>query len=120
MPQVLVRPGRAHLAVDARLIVAGVPAEPETVAVDTGERLDRAHALLDERMRRRGDVVLQRDRLSAIGDPAAHGANPSPAPPAMFSTATAGGKAGGPLVQSRPLCLFNDTATTAGPPFLSC
>src|SRR5262249_38360620 len=72
MAQVLVRPRRAHLAVETRLIVTRVPAEPEAVAVDAGERLDRAHALLDQRVRGRRDVVLERDRLSPIGDPAAH------------------------------------------------
>src|SRR5207302_6870 len=96
MPQGLVRPRRAHLAVEAGLVVAGVPAEPESVAVDAGERLDRAHALLDERMCGRGDVVLERDRLSPIGDPAAHGESVISVPRARFNTALAQGKAGGP------------------------
>src|SRR5205814_9247332 len=73
MPQVLVGPRRPHRAVEARLVVAGVPAETEAVAVDAGQRFERPHALLDERMARRRDVVLERDRFSAIGDPAAHG-----------------------------------------------
>src|SRR5262249_56994989 len=85
MPEVFVRPRGAHLAIQPGLLMAAVPAEPEAVAVDAGKRLDRAHALLDERMRRRGNVVLERDRLSPIGDPAAHGANPFPAPRTRFN-----------------------------------
>src|SRR5207244_1356073 len=35
-------------------------------------------ALHDQRMRRRSDVLLERDGLPAIGDPAAHRALPNP------------------------------------------
>src|SRR5262249_53951220 len=72
--QVLVRPGRANLAIEAGFRVLAVPAEAETVAVGGGGRFERPDALLDQRMRRGGDVVFERDRLPAIGNPTAHSA----------------------------------------------
>src|ERR1700676_5252687 len=75
--QVLVRPGRPDLAVEPRLRMGAVPAQPKTVAVDAGGRLERVDALGHKRMRRLGDVMLERGRFSAIGDPAAHKALPS-------------------------------------------
>ncbi len=65
VPQVLVGPGRAHLAVKAGVGVLGVvPAEPEAVAVQAGDRLLRPHALDDEGVGRRGDVAFQGDGLT--------------------------------------------------------
>ena len=73
MAQVLVRPGRPHLAIEPGLgVLRVVPAEPEAVAIGRGVALQRAHALHDERMRGRRDVALELDGFTAIGDPAAH------------------------------------------------
>src|SRR5687767_3515939 len=86
MAQVLVRPGRTHFAIEARLTVMRViPAEPEAVAVGRGIALQRTHALHHERMCRRRDVMLELDGFSAIGDPAAHRAIP---PGAMITPET--------------------------------
>src|SRR5580704_1447896 len=49
-----------------------VPAEPEPITVGGGGRLKRADTLLDQRMSRRGDVMLKRDRFTAIRNPATH------------------------------------------------
>jgi hypothetical protein len=71
--QVLVRPGRPDLAIEARLgVIAAVPAKAEAVAVDAGGRLKGVDTLRNQRMRRLGDVVLERSHLSAICNPAAH------------------------------------------------
>ena len=58
-------------------ILCVIPAEPEAVAVGRGVALQRPHALHHERMRRRRDVAFEFDRVSPIGDPAAHGPAPS-------------------------------------------
>ena len=60
--QVLVRPGRAHLAIEARLGVLAVPAQPEAVAVGAGGRFERVQALHHQRMGGRGHVLFERDR----------------------------------------------------------
>ena len=73
--QVLVGPGRAHLAVEAGLRMLAVPAQPEAVAVGGGGRFERLEALHHQRMGGRGHVLFERDGLPAIGDPAAHGAS---------------------------------------------
>src|SRR6476469_4626967 len=76
VPQVLVRPGRAHLALEARLaVVRVIPAEPEPVAVGRGVAFHGAHALHHERVGRRRHIAFELDGLSAIGDPAAHRAD---------------------------------------------
>ena len=72
--QILVRPGRPDLAIQPRLRVLAVPAEPEAVAIGAGGGFERPHALRNQGMRRRGDVMLKRDALTPIGDPAAHAA----------------------------------------------
>src|SRR6516162_4971917 len=74
--QVLVRPGRTHLAVEPGLGMLAVPAHAEAVAVGGGGRFERALALHHQRVRGRGDVLLERDGFAAIGYPAAHGMAP--------------------------------------------
>src|SRR5690606_184281 len=71
--QILVRPCGPYLAIEARLLVLAVPSEPEAIAVRAGGGLECADALVDQRMARRGDIMLERDGFSAIGNPAAHG-----------------------------------------------
>src|SRR6516225_7505500 len=77
--QVLVRPGRTHLAVEPGLGMLAVPAHAEAVAVGGGGRFERALALHHQRVRGRGDVLLERDGFAAIGYPAAHGMAPDQA-----------------------------------------
>src|SRR6516225_10191767 len=80
--QVLVRPGRTHLAVEPGLGMLAVPAHAEAVAVGGGGRFERALALHHQRVRGRGDVLLERDGFAAIGYPAAHDTAPESRRPA--------------------------------------
>src|SRR3954469_5566926 len=70
--QILVRPRRPHLTVEAGLRVLAVPAHAEAIAVGAGGRFERFEALYDQGVGRRGDVLFERNGLPAIGDPAAH------------------------------------------------
>ena len=70
--EVLVRPGRADVAVQARIDPLAVPADAETVAVGLRLRLGRVERLVDQRVRRCADEVGQEDRLTGIGEKAAH------------------------------------------------
>src|SRR3982074_3681981 len=70
--QVLVGPGRPDLAVETWLGMLAVPAHAETVTVGGGGRFQRPLALYNQRVRRGGDILLQRDGFAAIGYPAAH------------------------------------------------
>src|SRR5438552_1335104 len=79
MLEVLIGPGRADLTIEAGLIALAVPAEAEAVATGGADRFLGPEALDDQRMSGLGDVAPQRDRLPAIGNPAAHRANPNPA-----------------------------------------
>ena len=54
----------------------GEHAEPEAVPVGARGRLERVQALRNQRMRGRRHVVFERDRLTAIGNPAAHQQSP--------------------------------------------
>src|SRR5207244_6184472 len=62
------------LAVEPRFRMLAEPAQAETVPVGGGGRLERADALFDQGVGGRGDVVLQGDHITAIGNPTAHGA----------------------------------------------
>ncbi len=90
--QVLVRPGRAHLAIEAGLRMLAVPAEAEAVTVGGGGRFQRLDALHDQRMSGRGDVLFERDGLPAIGDPSAHSASCTPIPKRGFNIPGGEGK----------------------------
>src|SRR5215468_12315322 len=71
--QILIRPSRPDLAIQARFGMLAVPAEPESIAIDAGGRFHRVNALRNQGMSRLGDVVFERRRFTAIGDPATHG-----------------------------------------------
>src|SRR5689334_12478093 len=77
LAQVLVRPGGTDLAVEPWLGMLAVPAQSEAVPVGGRRRFEGANALLDQRVGRGGDVVLQRNRFTAIGNPSAHGRSAS-------------------------------------------
>src|SRR5690242_983740 len=77
VPQVLIRPRRANLTVEARLRMIAVPAKPKSIAIDASGRFERMNALGDERVRRLGHIVLKRNRFSPISDPAAHARYPA-------------------------------------------
>src|SRR6185295_12003268 len=79
MLEVLVGPGRADLTIEAGFVTVAVPAKAEAVAIGGADRFLGPEALDDQRMSGLGDVALQRDRFPAVGNPAAHRANPNPA-----------------------------------------
>ena len=70
--EVLVRPGGAHLAIEARLGMISVPSETEPVAIGARGRLQGVNALRDQRMLRLRHIMFQSNRGPAIGDPSAH------------------------------------------------
>src|SRR5579863_3890908 len=70
--QILVRPSRADLAVEAGLRMIAIPTQPEAVAVGAGGRFKRLNALRNQGMRRLGHVMFERRGYPAICDPAAH------------------------------------------------
>ena len=57
-------------------LAAGVPADPETVAVGRGLALQRLAALADQRILRLEDQRVEVDGHTAVGQPAAHGETP--------------------------------------------
>ena len=71
--QILIRPSRPDLAIQARFGMLAVPAEPESIAIDAGGRFHRVNALRNQGMSGLGDVIFERRRFTAIRDPAAHG-----------------------------------------------
>src|SRR5438874_3948501 len=74
--QILIRPGGADLAVEARLRMLAVPAHSEAVAVGARRRFEGFEALHHQRMGGRGHILFKRDGLPAVSDPAAHQAAP--------------------------------------------
>ena len=72
--QVLVRPGRRDLAIDAGDVAVAIPAEAEAVAVRRRLALGGVQRLVDERPRRLGDDFLEPDGRARISDPATHAA----------------------------------------------
>src|SRR5262249_33165365 len=70
--QILVGPRRADLAIEPGLRVFPVPAHAEAVAVGGGGRFQRPLTLHHQRVGGGGDVLFQRNRFAAIGNPAAH------------------------------------------------
>ena len=71
--QVVVGPGRAHLAIEAGLGGSPYQPSPKPSPLVADRALQRADALLDQRMGRRGDIPFEGDGLTSIGNPAAHG-----------------------------------------------
>ena len=72
--QVFVGPRRHDLAINARLGALAVPADAETVAMRVRLGLRGAQRLVEQRMRRAADQLVQEDGLTDIGDEAAHAA----------------------------------------------
>jgi hypothetical protein len=70
--QVVVAPGRHHLAVHARLVALAVPADAEAVAVGHRLGLFGAQRLVHQRVARLGDQVFEEDRLTQVGYETAH------------------------------------------------
>ena len=70
--QVLVGPGGPHLTVDARLRALAVPPDAEAVPVRPGLGLDGVEGLVDQRMSRGADELVEEDRRALVGEKAAH------------------------------------------------
>ena len=70
--QVRVVPGGQHFAEHAGLGLEAVPADAETVAIGARLALEALETLLDQRVVRLEDQVLEKDRVAPIGNPAAH------------------------------------------------
>ena len=74
--QVVVRPRRTDLAIQAGLGMFAVPAEAEAVAIGGGCTFECADALLYQRMRWRSHIMLEGGLFTAIGNPASHEIQP--------------------------------------------
>jgi hypothetical protein len=70
--EVAVVPCRHDLVIGAGNVALAVPADAEAVAVGADPRLAGMQALLDERILRLEEQLLQIDRRPAIGQPSAH------------------------------------------------
>lgn len=70
--QVLVAPGRHHLAVDARRVALAIPADAEAVAIGHRLGLLGLQALAHQGMARFADQVFQKDRVARVGQEPAH------------------------------------------------
>jgi hypothetical protein len=81
MAEIFVGPGGTDLTIDAGLALLAIPAEAEAVAVQAIGGFLSLPALLDQRMDGGCNVLLKSNRLSAIGNPAAHGPFGSGEPP---------------------------------------
>src|SRR5580693_2543784 len=66
--EILVGPGRPHLAIEPRLVVPGIPAEAEAVALRRAERLFGIDALAHERMLGCGHIAFEGDGAALVGD----------------------------------------------------
>jgi len=71
--QVAVGPCGQHVAILPRPFVPAVPRDAEPVAIGAQLCLGRRMALLQQRMDRVNDHILQRDGRAEIGGEAAHG-----------------------------------------------
>src|SRR5215813_9016364 len=71
--QIFIGPGWPDLTIQSGFGVLAVPAESESIAIDAGGRFHRVNTLRNQGMSRLGDVVFERRRFTAIGDPATHG-----------------------------------------------
>ena len=70
--QVLVGPGGQDFVIDARLGSVAIPAQSEAITIGLGLGLGRVQRLVDQRMGRGIDQLIEKDRRSEIGEKAAH------------------------------------------------